>query len=236
MVSNILIVDTETTGLSPADSRIVEVAVVLYSIPAACVVSSFAALLRGDTNEAESINRIPVAALTRAPVGLFAWNRVSELVDYACDGGAVWMAHRASFDRSFLEAYVPRVAERLPWVCSKFDVEWPESKPGASCVEMALAHGVPVVSAHRALTDCMLIAGTLAAVQRSGRDLEGMIEKAMRPRVLLRALVSYDDREKAKSAGFAFNGADKTWTRRVVADEAHAYASTLPFRTEVVQP
>jgi DNA polymerase-3 subunit epsilon len=234
-MKNIMIVDVETTGLDPKQCAIVEVAAVLYSIPDACIVTSFASLVHAASNEAEAINRIPVQALAHAPEQLYAWNRVGELVDRA-DDESVWMAHRAEFDRGFIQAAAPFLARRLPWVCSKFDVEWPEGKPGASCVEMALAHGVPVVSAHRALTDCMLIAGTLSAVQRAGHDLSALIDRAMRPRITVRAVVSYDDREQAKAAGFGWDGASKTWTKSIARDDWPMLAASWPFRTlEVVQ-
>ncbi len=235
-IESIVIVDTETTGLEPATCKIVEVAAVLYDVASACVIASFASLVASEDNAAEAINRIPVSALRNSPPDVHAWGRVGEIVDWAtCGGDAVFMAHRASFDQSFLHAAAPGLAARLPWVCSKFDVAWPESKPGASCVELALAHGVPVVSAHRALTDCMLIANTLRAVASRGHDVGWLIAQALRPRVMLRALVSYDNREQAKTAGFAFNtNGDKAWTKRVACEDVATFAATLPFKVAEV--
>jgi DNA polymerase-3 subunit epsilon len=59
-----------------------------------------------------------------------------------------------------------------------------------------------------------------------------MIAHAMRPRVRVQALVSYDDREKAKGAGFMWDGGTKMWTREVPVDELAA----LPFKTRAVHP
>ena len=219
-----IICDVETTGLDPAKDRVVEVGCILYSLEHATPVASFASLVHGEGNPAERINRIPSNALTNAPVAQYAWNRLSEFIDCAGDD-AVFIAHRAEFDRSFIAAVASKLSARLPWVCSKFDIEWPLSKPGASCVEMALAHGVPVVSAHRALTDCMLVAKTIEAVQGLGHDVNAMLERALRPKATFQALVSYDDREKAKAAGFSWNGAAKVWTRSMAAEDTAA----LPF-------
>lgn len=116
---------------------------------------------------------------------------------------------------------------RLPWVCSKFDLELPSSKLGASCVEMALAHGVPVVSAHRALTDCMLIARTLENVQAAGHDLQAMLAKAMRPKVKVASLMPYEEGNVTNKAhGFSWEAPPvKAWTRRIAREDI----ATLPF-------
>ncbi len=231
-IESILIVDTETTGLDPKDSQIIEVACVHYDVRSASIVSSFATLIQAEANAAEAVNRISVGALKVAPCRTYAWTMLADMASYAGPEGSVWMAHRADFDRGFIEAAAPELAARMPWVCSKFDVAWPLGKPGASCVEMALAHGVPVVSAHRALTDCMLIAETLRSVSRMGHDVGWLVSQAMRPRVTVRALVSFDEREKAKVAGFSWDGTSKQWTKRVAVDDLATLG--LPFKTAMV--
>ncbi len=52
-------------------------------------------------------------------------------------------------------------------------------------------------------------------------------EARARPRKKVAALVSYDDREKAKAAGFAWDGPSKTWWREMPVDEI----AGLPFKT-----
>lgn len=222
MIESVVIVDTETTGLDPKTCKTIELAGVLYSVNHRCVIESFATLICGESNEAEAINRIPVAALGVARAAGHAWARLGDLIDTAT-GPAVFMAHRAEFDRGFVDA---AVADRLPWVCSKFDAEWPCSKLGSSCVEMALAHGVPVVSAHRALTDCMLIAKTLENVQSSGADLPAILARAMRPRAVFAVRdtsFSAARNELAKANGFRWE--KPNWIRRMAIEDA----ASLPF-------
>jgi DNA polymerase-3 subunit epsilon len=233
VINSIVICDVETTGLDAATCETIEIGAALYDVAHRCVVESFATLVRAEANPCEDINRIPAGALAGAAVARCAWDRLDTLVTVAGSRGpAIFMAHRASFDQSFVTAGAPEVAARLPWVCSKFDIEWPRSKPGASCVEMALAHGVPVVSAHRALTDVMLIAKTLESVQADGHDLGAMLVRAMRPKVLFVAQVSYDEREKAKAAGFGWDAATKTWSRRMAREDV----ASLGFRVREVSP
>lgn len=227
---NIIILDLETTGLDPKADRIIEVGCILYSVDHATPISSFASLVNGKDNAAEATNQIPGAVLATSPSIDHALGRVADLVEWAeIEGPAAFVAHRADFDRGFLEEAHPDLAARLPWICSKFDVEWPSSRVGASCVEMALAHGVPVVKAHRALTDCDLIASTLTAVAKT-HDLAAILERAMRPKAKFVSLAPFEEKEVVKAAGFQWDGAVKEWSRRM----AIADASQLPFAVRQV--
>jgi DNA polymerase-3 subunit epsilon len=216
------IMDTETTGLTDTD-RAIEVAVMLYDLEHACPVASFASLIQSATNEAESINRIPVAILRDARNADSVWRTVASLLTYA----EVVLAHRVDFDQRF----VPQsfVTDKR-WCCTKFHVSWPLGKPGDSLVPLALAHGVGVVSAHRAMTDVDILARLLTRVSEMGHSLPALITHAMRPRTRLAAIVGYDDRELAKAAGFAWEASTKTWWREVPDDERAA----LPFETRAM--
>ena len=218
----VLILDTETTGLDPAVDRCIEVGCILYDTKAAAVIASYASLIgQEDTaNAAESINRIAPAMLVSAPTHDFVWNIVK---NHAKTADAI-LAHRAEFDRGFVPLDLRTIR---PWVCTKFHVEWPLGKMGDHLVHLALAHGVGILSAHRALTDCDTLARLLTRVHEMGSDLDLMLTRAMRPRVKLIAHVSYDDREKAKAAGFAWDGARKVWHREMPIDEVES----LTFRT-----
>jgi len=55
-----------------------------------------------------------------------------------------------------------------------------------------------------------------------------MIERGMRPKGTFVAMTSYAEREKAKAAGFGWDG--KRWTRRMAIEEAEA----LPFKVEKI--
>lgn len=128
---DILIVDTETTGLSPKTDRVVEVAGVLYSLEHASVVRSFASLIRTpDGNAAEEINGISPALLADAatPDADEVWEAMRVL---ACSAECI-VAHHADFDHEFcvgrLDVEVLDADGRMrpiPWVCSMDDIEWP---------------------------------------------------------------------------------------------------------------
>jgi DNA polymerase-3 subunit epsilon len=151
-IASLVVTDVETSGLSHTTDHVIEVAIVVWDVATASVRESYASLLHADTNDAESINGISVAALAKAPPSSTVWRRVYAILS-SIDGPAAFVAHRAEFDRGF---YPPELAGKFPWLCSKTDFAWPRCPLGSSCVDMALRHGVPVVSAHRAMTDAML--------------------------------------------------------------------------------
>ena len=228
-MDTLIITDVETGGLEAGKDPCLEVGVVVFDIPTLSTIETFSTLIYAKENGAAAINRIPVDLLERGRLPSNAWQIVEKIVDrYSHD--ACFVAHRASFDRSF---YPSDVAARLPWACSKYDVPWPLSKYGDGLVHVALAHGIGVLDAHRALTDCQTLARLFARVSEMGHDVSAMIERALLPRKTYRAVVSFDEKDKAKSLGFEWDGARKIWHRRLLVEEA-ANVTQWPFKLEEV--
>jgi DNA polymerase-3 subunit epsilon len=198
------LLDTETTGLPP-DGKVIEVAAMLYDVKLAQPVASYASLIRADGNAAEAINGIPGAMLADAPEADVVWRCVKWLLGPA----QVVIAHRAEFDRQF----VPDLGK--PWICSKVDISWPGQMRGDHLVQLALALGLGVASAHRAMADVDTLARILTRVEERGADLEALLLHASRPKVLYYATVSFDDRQLAKDHGFLWNPEKygKNWYR-----------------------
>ena len=225
-LQNILILDTETTGLSPADSVCIEVGAILFNVPQKAVVTQLSFVLPCLLNSAEHINHIPASVTTLGPGPEAGLSLFMQLVD-ASDA---IIAHNKDFDQQwFGQGNLPAIDK--PWICTMSDVSWPKHlniKSRPSVIGLALAHGVPVWAAHRALTDCIY----LAQVFERCDDLQGLLQNAQQPRFLYQALVSYDDRQLAKDAGFSWNNdGSKTWTRKLT----EAEAGELPFATRIVK-
>jgi DNA polymerase III subunit epsilon len=216
---NILaLVDSETTGLEPKDgAALIEVGVVLWSIEHRCIIDCVSRLVQHPTNEAEAVNRIPPAALALGGPR----EAVLKMVRAFAARADVLVAHRAEFDQKFFGDL------GRPWACSKFDVPWPRSKPGDGLVHVALAHGVGVVTAHRALTDCLTLAALFERVAELGHDVREMIRLALRPKAVFQALVSNEERDKAKALGFTWKADTKQWLRALPPEDA----AKLPFPT-----
>ena len=224
--ATLLILDTETTGLDPQRDRCLEVGAILFNVSARSVLAQQSFLLPVDSNGAEPINRIPAAGH-----GYSALTEALRWFDELLAASDVLVAHNAAFDRQwFGRDHLPAVSH--PWLCSMEDLRWPaerqlRSRP--SVRDLALAYGVPVWSAHRALTDCIYLAEVFARCD----DLETMLLYGLEPRQLVRAKVSYDERHLAREAGFRWNDPVKgAWTRRL----SQRDINSLNFPIEAVEP
>lgn len=213
-INRALIIDTETSGLTD-DAELIEVGLVLYSVTNQYTLQEFATLLPATKNEAESINRIKVEALKETAT--FFLPPACQQIQAMCNSADVYVAHNAAFDELVIQRDAGLGIPVKTWLCTMADFKWPlVTKEQGSLINLALDHGIGVASAHRALTDCRLIASLFDRMT----DLQSMFQVAMRPKGLFQALVSYDDRELAKAAGFKWNGADKSWTRQLALEDA----------------
>ena len=154
--SKLLIVDTETTGLNPVSSKCLEVGAILFHVESRSVLSQQSFLLPVDKNDAEFINRIP-AEITQI---VQPWNEGLQYLTNLIEAADVLVAHNSAFDKKWFEKDpLPKISK--PWICSMEDIAWPlelhlSARP--SMRDLALAFGVPVWAAHRALTDCIYLA------------------------------------------------------------------------------
>ena len=207
---NILILDTETTGLDNENDDCLEVGSILFNVKSRSVLAQQSFLLPVEINNAEKINNIP-AEITRLPQPL------SEAIKYfesLVRVSNVIVAHNAEFDKKWFGLKkLPQIEK--PWICSMDDITWPadrQLKTRPSVRDLALAYGVPVWNAHRALTDCIYLAEVFIRCS----ELEKLLIRALEPKVLFRAEISYEDRYLAKNAGFRWNDAIKgAWSRKM---------------------
>lgn len=219
----VAILDTETGGIDPKIHGCIEVAVVTYSIEHRCAVECYSALIRGEANEAEAINHIPAGALTWGEPAERVWHSVVAMTD-SCEA---ILAHNADFDRSFTPA---DALTAIPWI-DTMTLDWPkQSKPGASLISLALDHGLGVVDPHRALSDCLLLARLLTRVAET-HNLVELLARGLRPTATFQALVSFDEKDLAKAAGFHWEAGSKRWLRKM----ACADVQDLGFRVKPVE-
>ena len=207
---NILILDTETTGLDNKNDDCLEVGSILFNVKTRSVLAQQSFLLPVENNNAEKINNIP-AEITRLPQPLSEAIKYFESLVRVSD---VIVAHNAEFDMKWFGLNkLPQIEKK--WICSMDDITWPSDrqlKTRPSVRDLALAYGVPVWNAHRALTDCIY----LAEVFKRCSELEKLLIRALEPKILFRAEISYEERYLAKSAGFRWNDAIKgSWSKRM---------------------
>jgi DNA polymerase-3 subunit epsilon len=216
----LLILDTETTGLDPQRDRCIELGAVLFDLPRRSVLSQVSLLLPCDQNAAQAVNGID-PELTQQPQ---PWQQGLQWFEALLASADLVVAHNAAFDRQWF-GIEPLPAIHKPWLCTMEDIRWPADRTlrsNPSVRDLALAYSVPVWAAHRALTDCIY----LAQVFERCDDLEQLVQQGLEPRRLYRARLSYEERHRARDAGFRWNeSVSGAWSRRLSEREA----ALLPF-------
>jgi len=217
--THLLILDTETTGLNPTAGALCEVGAVLFSVPHRAVLQQLSFLLPITTNDAVSVNDI-VPQLTQEPQ---PQQQAQDLFLAMLTAADAVVCHNAAFDRSWIEPWLQRLGVEPPsqWICTCEGISWEGLRPNPSLMTLALAHGIPVWAAHRALTDCTYLAQVLE------RDplLEQHLVEGLLPRQLVAADLPYARRDEAKAAGFRWVAAAKQWQRRC----SDKQIAALPF-------
>lgn len=221
---NLLIVDIESTAESPTLGKACEVGAILYSVQHQTVLQAVSTLLPVSSNPQRLLNGIAEDA-TKITIPRPILESLSMLITLS----DCMVAHNAEFDRQWF-GIDPLPSIDLPWICTLFDFDWPRTVKPTNLRDLALAHGIGVTKAHRSLTDCDLIAELFSRVD----DLEVRIAKAMQPRAIVEAVVTFQQRQLAKDAGFmAVYEGDRfvRWERRMFRSDI----ASLPFTVKILR-
>jgi DNA polymerase-3 subunit epsilon len=180
----ILVVDTETTGLDPESDKPIEIAAILWSISYKSILMQVSTLISYNQkvlNPVEPINKISPELLERS----FPCQSALELISKMSHSAKYICAHNADFDKEFCKKVIGLKIPLSNWIDTQ-DIHYPNSKycQGTSLNNLAIAHGIPIVDAHRALDDCRTLTKLLSLVP----NLEEELKRASRPKVLVKSL------------------------------------------------
>lgn len=231
----VLITDTETTGFRLND-LVVEVAMILYSLVHAAPVMTFSTLIPVKAPPGSSVSGMTAEEVHGIPQSLLDIatplenSPASAILHDMMDRAGAVLAHSASFDKRMLKqagTLDRALVDEKQWVCTLANIHWPRKYGSKSLISIALAHGVPVVAAHRALTDCDIIARLLTKVHELGFDLVELVQQAMAPHITVKAMVSKAEKDQAQSRGFYFKNDPPRWLK--IVPEADFKNGTLGF-------
>lgn len=253
-MKTIAILDTETTDVDPFKGHLLEVGCVLWSVEHRAIIESRSWLVaNGDlnVNPAIAVNGIEPALLFHGYDEPIIGEQLA-LMTADVDAYTAW---NAGFDSEWIAVCMPgALNDSKPWFDAMDDLEWPRASSSRKLVEVALAHGVGVVDAHRALTDCLTIARLLDRVafdldaldqgRAEGGEATRMpgsfvtwLERSLRPKVHVEVPWERYDAAKTpaknevyKAHGFRWNPKPvERWRRKMFREDA----AKLPF--EVVE-
>lgn len=237
------ILDTETGGKydSPlSENFISELAIVVYDTKLQSIVQVFSKLFKneqlispestethGITNSMVSDYGVPIS--TGSPV----LGEVCSILD-SCD---YVVAHNAlGFDKIVMSNYLAKFGFEMPavtWIDSTIHVPYPSSVKYKNLTYLSGYYGVVNQFQHRALFDCFTLLKILLNF-----DLDVVIQNANEPLFLVRADVTFNQKDLAKSEGFMWEKCNsyyefKSWIK--IMTESQYSTSSFPFNVTVLK-
>lgn len=228
----ILGIDFETTGLDHKENRIIEVGAVLWDWEQSKPLSMMSELVIVGEPLLEEI--VKITGITDSDIQSYgidersAIGSLSEMLassDYA-------MAHNGTaFDKLFYDAAATRLGCTVDrtWLDTKTDIKFPEHITTRNLRHLAAEHGFLNPFAHRAVFDVLTM-----LKMASCYDLQQIIARAMEPTLYVQAVVSFDDKDKAKARGYYWHGGRRIWWRTFKESDYAEEIAVCGFTTRVL--
>jgi DNA polymerase-3 subunit epsilon len=158
---------------------------------------------------------------------------LDELLRMADEAEYIVAQNGLMFDRPLLALELKQLNADAPkklWLDTTCDVPYPKNCRNMNLTYLAGFHLILNCFPHRAVTDVLTMMAVL-----SKYDINTVIRNASQPTLLVRALVTYDQRDLAKKAGFYWEPKDKFWLKSIRKPEFEEFKQTLTFNTSVIK-
>lgn len=213
-VRRLLVLDTETTGLSHQSDKIIELAMLLVNVD----VTTGLPFGPVDIFEGFEDPGMPIPPVAQQVTGIsdemVQGQRLDDRqVEALVATADLIVAHNAGFDRPFVEARFP-CFEGKSWACSFMDIDWKAAGAGSSKLSALAQDQGWFYDAHRAQVDChaLLQVLTRPVGQSATTGLSQLIAAADGPSFKIRATGSpFESKDKLKSRGYHWDAEARVW-------------------------
>lgn len=236
----ILGIDFETSGLDPLKDRPIELGSVLWDWDTKMPLMLLSELIDPSmdmggftvTEEITGITGITSEMLTS--YGQYekdVYNRLKMMAQFA----DYFMGHFCNdFDALFLSEMRKRQGDESDmlqkhWLDTSIDIKWPEEITTRKLRYLASEHSFLNPFSHRAVFDVLTMLKTA-----SEYPLEQIIARSNEPMVYLEALVTFDEKERAKERGYRWNPPTKQWWKGFKESDALIERQECQFKTLVL--
>jgi len=224
-LAKVVVLDTETTGLSPWDDKVIEVGAIARYVDVATGKFVGNAEVRSWLEDPG----FPLEPHTVALTGLTDEDLQGKEFDEAeiaefMEGASLVIAHSAAHDRPFFEQRFPALND-FAWGCSLSQINWMQAGAGSSKLEFLAFKLGTFYEAHRALPDCQALAYVLEHFNLpSGQAaLQHLIARSLTKSVRIEANgAPFEKKDALKGAGYYWDGENRVWHRTVDEDAMDA--------------
>jgi DNA polymerase-3 subunit epsilon len=231
--------DLETTGLDTGTCGITEISAALWDTNGGRLLSMFTTYVQPCQEipaEVQKLNGITNEDCDRFGVSISL--ALTEVYARILRHAHLGVAHNwTDFDGPILKRLWSEHAKRLVcpdiqpihWVDSSVDVPYPEHVTTRKLEYLCASHGFLNPFPHRSLFD---VVSMLKVV--SHYPVDKILELVQSPMIRIRAVVSFEDREKAKARGYRWGQLTKTWTKNIRQSHLDRERADAGFPIEVL--
>lgn len=210
----ILGLDFETSGMEPELHSITEVGAVLWSTELHAPLKSIGYLVNpiNPVWDEACQNITGITPQLCEQQGYTSENGLKQLLRWYNQAEAVCAHNGNRFDKFFLNKWCKKhdlEIEDKVWIDTMTDLKMPR-KAAKKLTYMAAEHGFLNPFPHRALFDVMTM---LVILDRY--PLDEVMRMARSPMLTIEAIVSYENRELAKTGGFYWKSEGKKWLKDI---------------------
>ncbi len=229
----VLGLDLETTGLNPATDRIIEIGAVVWDVEQKKPLKLMSELIQPEIPVPAEITKI--TGITNEDIEKHAislsegMQRLADLMP-SC---SYFVGHNGrEFDRLFLEKAAEECGLKLhlPWIDTIHDIPYPDFIGTRKLTHLCAEHGFLNPFSHRAVFDVLSMLEVF-----SKYDFSEVEKFQQSPEMKLIAKVSYDDRDKAKKAGFRWDPQGKAWYKKVKECQLPVLNFDFPVESQLLQ-